>query len=558
MKSRTRCRFLQVCIALGALQLGWANAAVLITDKVLPWPGGVVHWAYNPAGQPSLQTTEAWVDTMTDTMARWQAVCQVQFVYDGLTAQTTADGSAMRAVVQWDASQTASGRTMSMDAIFGVQTTGIRLRDYSLESFYTDGYAKYVDFFQGMFLHEVGHLLGLGHSDRPGSILYANPYHPERGYMRNLKGDDIAACAAIYGAKGKLSTALANPVQAVRAEPVLLAGESVRIVVTDAVSGAQDPTTFTHLPTVPADSTRIFIAVQFALAQATLRQRIELIAPDGSLYDYIEYTKPIGARGWTWYDIPAWTSYGALTLPGTWKAHFLVGGQVKATQSFEVPVSRGSLAQLPEPLVNLHPRDDGGVNAGIRLVSGAPLKSANWRDNDSGTFLDGTGVVLPARAGVRQAQARMTSASPRYVTASNGFAQEPGADIVRNLRWSAADWDGAWRASGEVLGSADSAVLWADMLLPRNLAGSQKLYIVAVAGGSQVFIKGAQGWQAWDGNVNSISAWTQVTAPILASFPVINYVDLNALPRPLQFYVGFGSSAAAMVQAQTFVPLASF
>ena len=554
MVGRALHRLLQLFTALYLCQSGCAQAAILIDDKVLPWPGGVVHWAYNPAGQPALQTTDAWVATMADTLAKWQAVCQVQFVYDGLTAQTTVNGSAAQAVIHWDASLPSSGAAYSVRTTEGLQMTGIRLRDYSLELFYTDGYARYLDFFQGMFLHEVGHLLGLGHSDRPGSILYANPYHPERGYMRNLKGDDMAACAAIYGARGKANTALALPVQAVRAEPVLLAGERVRIVVTD----AENLNTATHLTSVPASSARVRVAVQFALAQATARQRIELIAPDGSLYDYIEFAKPIGAQGWTWYNISVWSDYGALTLPGVWKAHFLVGGQVKATQSFEVPASRGSLAQLPDPLVNLHPRDDGGVNAGVRLVTGAPLKNANWRDNNAGAFLDGTGVVLPARSGARQAQARLTSASARYVTASNGFPQEAGADMVRTLRWSAADWDGAWRATGEVQGSSDSAVLWADVLLPRNLAGSQKLYIVAVAGGSQVFIKSAQGWQAWDGNVSSISAWTQVTAPILASFPVINYLDLTALPRPLQFYVGFGSSAAAMVQAQTFVPLASF
>ncbi len=554
MLARLNKIFLRMFTAACVFPLWCAHAAVLVDDTVLPWPGGVVHWAYNPVGQSPLQTTDAWVATMAETMARWQAVCRVQFVYDGLTDLTTSGGSAVQAIVQWDPSQLASGSAQSGGSSLGVQMTGIRLRDYSTDPFFMDGYANYTDFFQGMFLHELGHLLGLGHSDRPASILYANPYHPERGYMRNLKGDDIAGCAALYGASGKARTSLATPLRSVLADPILLPGESVRIVVTD----ADNLDLATHLSTLPASSARVRVAVQFALAQATARQRIELIAPDGSLYDYIDLPNPNRARGWTWFNIPVWSNYGALTLPGTWTANFLAGGQLKAAQSFQVPPGRGSLAQLPDPLVNLHPRDDGGVNAGIRLVSGAPLKSANWRDNESGPFLTGTGVVLPARTGARQAQARMTSASARYVTASNGFAQEQGADIVRTLRWTAADWDGPWRASGEVLGSADSAVLWAEVLLPRNLAGSQKLFVVAVVGGSQVFIKAAQGWQAWDGNLNNISAWTQVTAPILTSFPVINYLDLNTLPRPLQFYAGFGNSAAAMVQAQTFVLLASF
>jgi hypothetical protein len=208
-----------------------------------------------------------------------------------------------------------------------------------------------------MFLHELGHLLGLGHSDRPASILYANPYHPERGYMRNLKGDDIAGCVALYGASGKARTALAMPLRSVLADPNLLPGESVRIVVTD----AENLDLAAHQNTLPANSARVRVAVQFALTQATARQRIELIAPDGSLYDYIDLPNPNRARGWTWFNIPQWSNYGALTLPGTWNANFLAGGQLKATQSFQVPPSRGSLAQLPDPLVNLHPRDDGGV-----------------------------------------------------------------------------------------------------------------------------------------------------------------------------------------------------
>ena len=50
-------------------------------------------------------------------------------------------------------------------------------------------------------LHEAGHALGLGHSDRPGSVMYPY-YHLSTG----LTDDDIAGIRALYG-----STATPNP-----------------------------------------------------------------------------------------------------------------------------------------------------------------------------------------------------------------------------------------------------------------------------------------------------------------------------------------------------------
>jgi hypothetical protein len=44
-------------------------------------------------------------------------------------------------------------------------------------------------------LHEAGHALGLGHSDRPGSVMY--PYYRFAG---GLTADDIAGVRALYGA----------------------------------------------------------------------------------------------------------------------------------------------------------------------------------------------------------------------------------------------------------------------------------------------------------------------------------------------------------------------
>lgn len=49
-------------------------------------------------------------------------------------------------------------------------------------------------------LHEAGHALGLGHSDKPGAVMY--PYYK---LSAGLSDDDIAAIQALYGAAGNAS-----------------------------------------------------------------------------------------------------------------------------------------------------------------------------------------------------------------------------------------------------------------------------------------------------------------------------------------------------------------
>ncbi len=52
-----------------------------------------------------------------------------------------------------------------------------------------------------LFQHEIGHVLGLAHSDGPSSIMFANPYNNAQ-YESTIQGDDIAACAGLYGGRG--------------------------------------------------------------------------------------------------------------------------------------------------------------------------------------------------------------------------------------------------------------------------------------------------------------------------------------------------------------------
>jgi hypothetical protein len=50
---------------------------------------------------------------------------------------------------------------------------------------------------QGLITHEVGHLLGIAHSDVNESIMFANPYH-NYDYQRVLRQDDIDVARLIY------------------------------------------------------------------------------------------------------------------------------------------------------------------------------------------------------------------------------------------------------------------------------------------------------------------------------------------------------------------------
>lgn len=52
---------------------------------------------------------------------------------------------------------------------------------------------------EGIMTHEIGHALGLSHSDVSASVMYASPYH-STGYMNTLRGDDANGCAVLYGA----------------------------------------------------------------------------------------------------------------------------------------------------------------------------------------------------------------------------------------------------------------------------------------------------------------------------------------------------------------------
>jgi hypothetical protein len=175
------------------------------------WPGGALTWYYNPAGQPADLSTDQIVATIQRAMGRWSDVCNIAFHYQGLTS----------AAPNLDATFNFTDR---IPVVGWGPLTGLRAQFAGYTNWWYSNSGSMVDAdmvinttasqpfnasrlfeLEGLYVHEVGHMLGIQHSDVVRSVMYANPYHSYE-FQRTLRGDDAAACAHIYGASAQVNT----------------------------------------------------------------------------------------------------------------------------------------------------------------------------------------------------------------------------------------------------------------------------------------------------------------------------------------------------------------
>lgn len=155
------------------------------------WSGSTVNWYYNPANQPSTLTTSQALAAIQKSMTVWQSVCGIKWSYQGTTTRSTDSHSDQFVTIGWgDANGYTGGYTTVqwdgglafVDSDVEFSATGIR-----------DANSLY-----GIANHELGHQLGLEHSDISEAIMFANPYHTTT-YMGTLRTDDISGCVGLYG-----------------------------------------------------------------------------------------------------------------------------------------------------------------------------------------------------------------------------------------------------------------------------------------------------------------------------------------------------------------------
>lgn len=172
------------------------------------WASSVYMWYLNPAYMPSQLSQNAVIATMQLVTSRWSQMCNIEFRYMGLsTAQplaTVGSNQDQINVLSWG--RFAGGMTgiAAYAAVNIITSAGVSTLE-DVDIILNNEMVTDITTLDGVLMHEVGHAIGIGHSDKQAAIMSASPYH-EVTYNQTLRGDDIEACSSIYGAASNQQT----------------------------------------------------------------------------------------------------------------------------------------------------------------------------------------------------------------------------------------------------------------------------------------------------------------------------------------------------------------
>lgn len=173
-----------------------------LPSQALSWQNGVIYWKYNPAGQPATFTTDQVIQILKVAQAKWEQVCGIRFEYQGTT--TSGIGGEGVNVIKWDAIENFMGLTRNY-----YYTNQNLFADTDIQ--FDPSKIQNPAYLEAIATHELGHSLGLSHSETQESIMFANPYHTA-GYQMILRTDDVNGCQSLYGSSNSLRAAMpVNP-----------------------------------------------------------------------------------------------------------------------------------------------------------------------------------------------------------------------------------------------------------------------------------------------------------------------------------------------------------
>ena len=300
----------------------------------------VITLVYDPDGAPALfSDTNEMLAFLEEAAGEWELVSGIRFnVASADSAVPNDDGEDPEdkdglVRVHWTNIGGASGRAGPDGDYYDDGLGYFPYIDGSVQLNENPDTWDYKEELLPVLVHEFGHLMGLGHSDNPDSVMFANPYN----HLRHPRADDILAARALYGDGTLVLTDVAEPLEQWLFEAPAQANESdLEYLFTanqfadhGAYISVNSDTPVSEINESTTDSG--FVRFNFGgignfdnTVDIDLETTIYIVDPFGYLYEETDWEIECGAGaacdgGW----VSLSTALAMKTIPGEWTVHIV-------------------------------------------------------------------------------------------------------------------------------------------------------------------------------------------------------------------------------------------
>jgi len=240
--------------------------------------------------------------------------------------------------------------------------------------------------------HEIGHLLGLGHSDNPGSMMFANPYNT----LQYPTEDDIRAVQTLYGQPtDRIDPSSAQREWVYRALPKA----STSYLATSSIT-AEDSTltnSIVDASTREDGWLRLETPVNNRRSEQPLNRDVELVLIDPYGYVYSRRVRSLSCPAEK-YCRP-WTGVIQMDvlkqLPGNWQVHINDIASHQLLQSLNFTVNTQPVFNLPPSARVVVARTGSDSRIQIKVVAEDAENdqiSVKWNSTESPEILGSDGI----------------------------------------------------------------------------------------------------------------------------------------------------------------------
>lgn len=177
------------------------DPALGISVQLGRW-NGAINLVYDPDGAPDLfSEADEVLNLLGQATAEWELVSGIQFNIVGSDPDVPDDDgfgpNNLDGLVRvfWGSAGGAAGRAGPEADFYDSDVGYFPYIDGAVELNQNPDVLESSAELVGVLVHELGHLIGLGHSDNPASIMFANPY----SQLLHPRADDIQAARTLYG-----------------------------------------------------------------------------------------------------------------------------------------------------------------------------------------------------------------------------------------------------------------------------------------------------------------------------------------------------------------------